>query len=92
MSTDQPKQPPEQTQTLEKTPKQTPKSIHNDMLELKDKLAKVEGSTSTKDKGIFRKLDEFEQQCARKKIMRMILATLPPVLDEQDYIKFKNKK
>ena len=86
MSIDQPKQSPEQT------PEQTPKSIHNDMLKLKDKLAKDMEGTSTRDKGIFRKLDEFEQQCARKKIMRMILATLPPVLDEQDYIKFKNKK
>ena len=87
MSTDQPKQSPEQT------PEQTPKSIHNDMLKLKDKLAKdMEGtSTMDRDKGIFRKLDEFEQQYARKKIMRMILATLPPILDEQDAIKFKLK-
>ena len=86
MSTDQPKQSPEQT------PEQTPKSIHNDMLKLKHKLAKDMEGTSTRDKGIFRKLDEFEQQYARKKIMRMILATLPPILDEQDAIKFKNKK
>ena len=86
MSTDQPKQSPEQM------PEQTPKSIHNDMLKLKDKLTKDMEGTSTRDKGIFRKLDEFEQQYARKKIMRMILATLPPVLDEQDAIKFKNKK
>ena len=87
MSTDQLKQSPEQT------PEQTPKSIHNDsMLKLKDKLAKDMEGTSTRDKGIFRKLDEFEQQYARKKIMRMILATLPPILDEQDAIKFKNKK
>ena len=87
MSTDQPKQSPEQT------PEQTPKSIHNDMLKLKDKLAKDMEGTSTRDKGIFRKLDEFEQQYARKKIMRMILATLPPILDDkQDAIKFKNKK
>lgn len=46
--------------------------------------------TSARNKEIFRKRDEFE--CIAKKIMRMILATLPPVLDEQDYIKFKNKK
>ena len=68
MSTDQPKQPPEQTQTLEKTPKQTPKSIHNDMLELKDKLAKVEGSTSIKDKGIFRKLDELSSNALGRRL------------------------
>ena len=86
MSTDQPKQSPEQT------PEQTPKSIHNDTLKLKDKLAKDMEGTSTRDKGIFRKLDEFEQQYARNKIMRIILATLPPILDEQDAIKFKNKK
>ena len=86
MSTDQPKQSPEQT------PEQTPKSIHNNMLKLKDKLAKDMEGTSTRDKGIFRKLDEFEQQYARKKIMRMILATRPPILDEQDAIKFTNKK
>ena len=85
MSTDQPKQSPEQT------PEQTPKSIHKDMLKLKDKLAK-DMVISTRDKGIFRKLDEFEQQYAQKKIMRMILATLPPISDEQDAIKFKNKK
>ena len=88
MSTDQPKQSP----VPEQTPEQTPKSIHNDMFKLKDKLAKDMEGTSTRDKGIFRKLDEFEQQYARKKIMRMILATLPPILDEQDAIKFKNKK
>ena len=86
MSTDQLKQSPEQT------PEQTPKSIHNDMFKLKDKLAKDMEGTSTRDKGIFRKLDEFEQQYARKKIMRMILATRPPILDEQDAIKFTNKK
>jgi len=86
MSTDQPKQSPEQT------PEQTPKSIHNDMFKLKDKLAKDMEGTSTRDKGIFRKLDEFEQQYARKKIMRIILATRPPILDEQDATKFKNKK
>ena len=86
MSTDQPKQSPEQT------PEQTPKSIHNDMLKLKHKLAKDMEGTSTRDKGIFRKLDEFEQQYARNKIMRIILVTLPPILDEQDAIKFKNKK
>jgi len=85
MSTDQPKQSPEQT------PEQTPKSIHNDMFKLKDKLAKDMEGTSTRDKGIFRKLDEFEQQYARK-IMRIILATRPPILDEQDATKFKNKK
>ena len=56
MSTDQPKQSPEQT------PEQTPKSIHNNMFKLKDKLAKdMEGTRSTRDKGIFRKLDEIEQ-------------------------------
>ena len=86
MSTDQPKQSPEQT------PEQTPKSTHNDMLKLKDKVAKDMEGISTRDKGIFRKLDEFEQQYAQKKIMRMILATLPPISDEQDAIKFKNKK
>ena len=88
MSTDQPKQSP----VPEQTPEQTPKSIHNDMFKLKDKLAKDMEGTSTRDKGIFRKLDEFEQQYARKKIMRMILATRPPILDEQDATKFKNKK
>ena len=85
MSTDQPKQSPEQT------PEQTPKSIHNDMSST-DKLAKDMEGTSTRDKGIFRKLDEFEQKYAQKKIMRMILATLPPISDEQDAIKFTNKK
>ena len=85
MSTDQPKQSPEQT------PEQTPKSLHNDMLKLKDKLAKDMEGTSTRDKGIFRKLDEFEQQYARKKIMRMILATLPPILDEQTSTKSYKK-
>ena len=87
MSTDQPKQSPEQTPE-----QQTPKSIHNDMFKLKDKLAKDMEGTTTRDKGIFRKLDEFEQQYARKKIMRIILATRPPILDEQDATKFKNKK
>ena len=89
MSTDQPKQPPEQTP--KQTPKQTPtpkSSTHDDML--KDKLAKMEG-TSTREKGIFRKLDEFEQHIARKKIMRTILATYPPTLDKQDSTKFSNK-
>ena len=42
MSTDQPKQSPEQT------PEQTPKSIHNDMLKLKDKVAKDMEGTSTR--------------------------------------------
>ena len=46
--------------------------------------------TSARNKEIFRKRDEFE--CiARKKIMRTILATCPPVLDEQDSTKFSNK-
>ena len=85
MSTDQPKQSPEQT------PEQTPKSIHNDMFKLKDKLAKDMEGTSTREKGIFRKLDEFEQHIARKKIMRTILATYPPPLDKQDSTKFSNK-
>ena len=62
------------------------------MLKLKDKLAKDMEGTSTRDKGIFRKLDAFEQQYARQKIMRIISATLPPILDEQDAIKFTNKK
>ena len=94
MSTDQPKQPPKQR--LEQTPKpkqrSTPKSsIHDDMLKLKEKMAKMEG-TSTREKGIFRKLDEFEQHIARKKIMRTILATYPPILDDkQDSTKFSNK-
>ena len=93
MSTNQPKQPPKQR--LEQTPKQTPTpksstSTHDDMLKLKDRPAKMEG-TSTREKGIFRKLDEFEQHIARKKIMRTILATYPPTLDEQDSTKFSNK-
>ena len=67
MSTDQPKQ---------SSPEQTPKSIHrhNDMLI--DKLVKV---TFDKEK----MLGKMEQQIIRKKIMRTILATYPPILDEQ---------
>ena len=72
MSTDQPKQSPEQRP--KQTPKQTPK----------DKLAKDMEGTSTRDKGIFRKLDAFEQQYARKKIMRIISATYPDQQEDKE--------
>jgi len=44
------------------------------------------------NKEIFRKREYelFEQQCIQKKLMRTILATYPPVLDEQDSTKFSN--
>ena len=53
---------------------QTPKSIHN--VEVDSKLVKV---TFDKEK----MLGKMEQQIIRKKIMRTILATYPPILDEQ---------
>jgi len=45
------------------------------------------------NKEIFRKREYelFEQQCIWKKLMGTILATYPPVLDEQDSTKFSNK-
>ena len=45
------------------------------------------------NKEIFKKREYelFEQQCIWKKLMRTILATYPPVLDEQDSTKFSNK-
>ena len=57
-------------QPKQSSPEQTPKSIH------RDKLVKV---TFDKEK----MLGKMEQQIIRKKIMRTILATYPPILDEQ---------
>jgi len=61
-------------QPKQSSPEQTPKSIHN--VEVDSKLVKV---TFDKEK----MLGKMEQQIIRKKIMRTILATYPPILDEQ---------
>ena len=69
-------------QPKQSSPEQTPKSIHKGF----------ESSSIHKGFDKEKMLGKMEQQIIRKKIMRIILATRPPILDEQDATKFKNKK
>ena len=48
-----------------------------------DKLIKVMERTSTESFDKEKMLGKMEQQISRKKMMRTILATYPPILDEQ---------